>query len=514
MLPIRDSRHFIFDQLRLVLGLAWVAVFALGLSLRAEDTRPNIVWIIVDDLSPNFSCYGEKSITTPNVDRLAAEGIRFTKAFVTGPVCSISRSAMITGMYQTSIGAHNHRSGRGEIKIQLPEEIVPIPILMQKAGYYTCNGSIKTVNQAAKVGNAPRAEAPIAKTDYNFEYDPAMYDSADWSGRKEGQPFFMQVQLTGGKMRGAQPLAAKEKFEAKAMRQLNSLTDPTGVTPPPYYPRDPVILQDWASYLDSIRITDAEVGVVIERLEREGILDQTLIVFMPDHGISHARAKQFLYDAGTQVALVMRGPGIVAGQVRTDLVQQIDVTAFTLVAAGIPVPAYMQGQNMMAKDYQAKKEVFSARDRCDETVDKIRSLRTDRYLYIRNYLPKRPLLQPNAYKDGKEIIQDLRAAHEADTLSPLSEKLLFSSERPDEELYDCLDDPWQMNNLAADVTYAETLADLRVRLDAFLAKTGDPDPESEAMYDSDMTEYLKKDKHAQEIRDNIHLMKQWAAEGK
>jgi len=155
----------------------------------ASADRPNILWLIVEDMSANFSCYGETQIKTPHVDQLAAQGVQFNKAFVTAPVCSAARSALITGMYQTSIGAHHHRSGRGPVKIHLPKGIKTIPELFQAAGYYTCNGEIK---------NRP---GRIAKTDYNFSYSDTIYDGNDWSGRKEGQPFFAQIQLKGGKMR-------------------------------------------------------------------------------------------------------------------------------------------------------------------------------------------------------------------------------------------------------------------------------------------------------------------------
>ena len=189
----------------------------------AEAARPNILWIIVDDMSANFSCYGETAIETPHVDRLAREGTRFAKAFVTAPVCSPCRSALITGCYQTTIGAHHHRSGRGEQKIHLPEGVEPVPAMFQRAGYYTCIGGLG--NERGRIG----------KTDYNFEWDPAIYDAGDWSGRKPGQPFFMQVQLHGGKHRGAQP----KQYDAWAKRvfaELGSNVAASAVTLPPYYP--------------------------------------------------------------------------------------------------------------------------------------------------------------------------------------------------------------------------------------------------------------------------------------
>lgn len=461
--------------------------------------RPNIVWIFVDDMSANFSCYGETTIHTPNVDRVAAEGTRFTSAFTTAPVCSPCRSALITGCYQTTIGAHHHRSGRGELKIHLPEGVVPVPVLFQRAGYYTCVGS-PIVKRGA-----------LGKTDYNFEWGPAMYDGTDWSGRKPGQPFFMQVQLHGGKYRGQRP---NKNWEDRVRRELGSNTPTDSVKLPPYYPRDPVILQDWADYLDACRYTDKEVGDVIARLEKEHLLDDTIVFFMTDHGISHARGKQFLYDEGTHVPFVVRGPGIGRGIVRDDLVEHIDMAATSLALAGIEVPKWMQGHNLFAASYAPRDAVFAARDRCDETIDHIRSVRTARFKYIRNDLNDRPLLQPCSYKDDKAIVQRLRALHAEGKLNALQESLLFAPTRPAEELYDLAADPQELTNLAGDPAYRETLQTLRKRLADWEQATGDKGrtPEPMAMYDSDMAVYLgsAKGEKRQELLRNIKLNKDWA----
>ncbi|MCB1212030.1 MAG: sulfatase-like hydrolase/transferase, partial [Verrucomicrobiales bacterium] len=350
----------------------------------------------------------------------------------------------------------------------------------------------------------------FGKTDYNFEWDPAMYDSDDWAGHGD-KPFFMQVQLHGGKLREGS-VEARAAFKARVIAELGSATDPAKVVLPPYYPRDPVILDDWALYLDSVRMTDLHVGRVIARMEKEGLLENTLIIFMTDHGISHARGKQFLYDEGTRIPFIVRGPGIAHGAERTDLIEQIDMGALSLAAAGIPIPATMQGRDILAKDYQPREAVFAARDRCDETVERIRSVRTDRFLYIRNFLPQRPHLQPNAYKDGKAIVQQLRAMHEAGTLPSVSEELLFSPTRQAEELYEYVNDRWQVTNLAANPDYRAQLEEQRARLAKWMVDTRDPGPESEAMYDSDMAEYTKKNNP--EVERNIALMKQWAKEGK
>jgi arylsulfatase A-like enzyme len=218
-----------------------LALGVLLLGAAPQAARPNILWIVVDDMSANFGCYGEKTIETPNLDRFAREGTRFTKAFITAPVCSPSRSALITGMYQTSIGAHHHRSGRGTDKIRLPEGVETIPALFRRAGYFT------------SIGSWPITKAP-GKTDYNFEWDKADYDSTDWADRKAGQPFFAQVQLHGGKHRDGRGLSDAVR------KALGSLTPPDAVKLPPYYPDDPVIREDWARYLDAVRYTDLQVG--------------------------------------------------------------------------------------------------------------------------------------------------------------------------------------------------------------------------------------------------------------
>lgn len=479
-----------------------LALAALQAAPGAESPpRPNIVWFIVDDMSANFSCYGEKLVSTPHVDALAARGTRFAKAFVTAPVCSPCRSALITGCYQTTIGAHHHRSGRGEMKINLAGEVVPAPVLLRNAGYHT------------GIGGFGASGKRLGKTDYNFEWPREMYDGNDWSGRKPGQPFFMQVQLHGGKYRGQGPGKA---WQERVRRELGAPTDPSKVLLPPYYPRDPVILQDWADYLDCVRQTDREVGEWMARLAKEGLLENTVVFFMTDHGISHARGKQFLYDEGTHVPLVAAGPGIPKGQVVGDLVEHIDLTATSLAIAGVRPPPWMQGRDLFARDYKKRDAVFAARDRCDETIEHIRSVRTDRFKYIRNYLPNRPHLQPCRYKDEKAIVKKLRELHAAGTLDPLSEKLLFAPRRAPEELYDLQADRHEISNLASDPNHQETLVAMRSRLAEWEERTVDKgrQPEPMTMYDSDMREYLSTGGKAavEELRRNIELNKKWAAE--
>ena len=469
----------------------------LGGPIEAEDDhRPNILWINAEDMSPHFGCYGEGTIETPNVDRLALGGTRCANAFVTCPVCSPSRSALITGMYQTTIGAQNHRSGRGELKIERPENVPLVPVLFRDAGYYTANGTI---------------DGRPGKTDYNFEFDPSIFDGADWSGRDAGQPFFAQIQLRGGKLRES------ANWDRVAAEALGDLTDPDDVELPPYYPRDPLILEDWARYLDAVRYTDLEVGRIIDRLESEGILGNTVVFFFTDHGISHARGKQFLYDEGIKIPLIVRGPGIAAGVVERASIAHIDIAAASLAFAGIPLPTAMQGRPFLNDGAEPRPFVVSARDRCDETVDMIRSIRTDHYKLIVNTYNARPYLQPNAYKDHKAILIALRRLRDLGALDPV-QLLHFADRRPRYELYDLDHDPWEIHNVYDDPRHQGVAFGLRNDLDRWVAATNDLGqlPEPEAMYDSDMAVYLRQvpPARAEEIAGNIRLMKRWAAEGK
>lgn len=515
MLPFQSSAEVPGPR-----GLAWRCLWRMALLVglltvaltKAAAAPPNILWFVVDDMSANFSCYGETLINTPHVDRLAREGTRFVNAFVTAPVCSPCRSAMITGMYQTSIGAHHHRSGRGERKIHLPEGVVPIPALFQRAGYFTCIGSgLPGIDERG----LPTTNERQGKTDYNFQWDAAMYDGHDWKGRQPGQPFFMQVQLPGGKLRGNDDRSAA-KLADQAKREFGQSVDAKMVQLPPYYPRDPVLLHDWSAYLDSVRLTDLHVGRVLDRLEEEGLIEETVVIFMTDHGISHARGKQFLYDEGTHIPFVVRGPGIAAGVTRSDLIEHIDMAAVSLAAAGIALPSAMQAQDVFSSSYQPREAVFAARDRCDETVERLRSVRTEEYLYIRNFHPGRPHLQPNAYKDGKQIVQRLRELERDEQLDSLAKQLLFRPVRPIEELYRWKEDRWQVHNLADEPSWQSVLLQLRDRLDRWIVDTKDQGPESEEMYDSDMAVYLG-DRGASGrdlLQRNIDQMKRWAHEGK
>jgi arylsulfatase A-like enzyme len=499
--------------MRFVLIPFWLCLATVS----AHAGRPNIVWVIVEDMSPNFGCYGETAIKTPNVDRLADQGVLFKRAMATAPICSIFRSAIITGMYQTSTGTHHHRSGRGKLKIRLPASVVPVPKLFQQGGYHTSNVSIDEFTRSEEELKA-NDKVKIAKTDYNFEWDRSIYQKNHWATRDQGRPFFCQVQLGGGKRRGR---GNGERWPNYVRETLGSRTPASSVPLPPYLPDDPVIREDWAQYLDTCRNTDWEVGRIIQRLQEAGELENTVLFFFTDHCVSHVRNKQFLYDGGVHIPLVVRGPEIEAGTTRRDVVEHIDITATSLALAGIDLPEWIQGRNILGKRYTPRRYAFAARDRADETVDHMRSVRSERFKYIRNFLPQRPYLQPNRYKDGKPIIQAMRRLHAEGKLNEVQARIMAET-RPPEELYDTFADPFEFNNLADDAEHVNILEAMRAELDAWMIATKDlgREPESNAMFLSDMVAFGyrpgQKPATAQQaiLHRNIAQMLEWTAEGK
>ena len=419
-------------------------IFAMALffplpSVKGQD-RPNVVWIISDDLGPELGCYGYAGVATPNLDRLAAEGTRYTRAFSTSPVCSSSRTAFQTGQYQTTVGRHHHRTRNLPV---LPESISTVTGLMQQAGYFVSNGK-----------GSSKAEKRLTKSDLNFVYDArTFFDGFDWSQRAEGQPFFAQVQIK----EPHRPFVKSEKPRPAALI-------------PPYYPKHPLTRADWANYLASIEVLDQKVGDVLNRLETEGLADNTLVLFFGDHGRPHVRGKQWLYDGGLHVPLIARWPGkIQAGAVDDRLVSLLDMMPTTLAAASVNIPQ-LPGKNLLNPDEKGHTQLFAARDRCGDAVDRIRSVRTSDFKYIRNFHPEIPYLQHSGYKKMVYPVETLMKVMHA---QGRWNTLFMAKTRPAEELYDLKADPYEMKNLAASPAYAEKLVELRNAVNQWIESTGD-----------------------------------------
>jgi len=273
--------------------------------------------------------------------------------------------------------------------------------------------------------------------------------------------------------------------------KLKDPVDPARVKLPPYYPDHPIARQDWATYLDSIQLMDQYVGRILKRLDDEGLTENTVVIFIGDHGRCHIRGKQWLYDGGIHIPLIIRWPGkLKAGRVCDDLVSAIDISATVLKIAGIEPPKYMEGRVFLGPDANAERRpqvekrdyIIAARDRCDETVDRIRCVRTGRYKYIRNFMPERPYTQINRYKERSyPMLPLMKQLHSEGKLTPV-QALFMAPRKPDEELYDVRNDPYEIRNLADSAKHQKTLKKMRAILDKWIKDTSDkgqfPEPES------------------------------------
>ncbi|SIO66921.1 Arylsulfatase A [Singulisphaera sp. GP187] len=440
--------------LAMVLGTILVA----SPCLAASPDRPNILWLVAEDFGPHLGCYGTAQVWTPNLDKLAAEGVRYTRAYTTAPVCSVSRSAFMTGMYQTTIGAHNHRSHRDD-GYQLPLGVRIAPAWFRDAGYFTAN--VRTFPAGVNVTGT-------GKTDWNFSSDGKPFDSGRWDELKSHQPFIAQVNF-------------KETHRAFVSPRR---ADPAKVVIPPYYPDHPVTRDDYAKYLDAATELDAKVGRILQQLDADGLAANTIVVFMSDHGEAHVRGKQFCYEEGLHIPLIVRWPASFpvpahyrAGAVDDRLVAAIDLLPTLLVvAAGQKKPSEMQGQVFLGDRAEApRRYVFGARDRCDETVFRFRTVRDDRYRYIRNFMPERPFLQANDYKERSypvwNLIKELSAQGK---LTPV-QAVLAAPTMPPEELYDLENDPHEIQNLtdSQDPANQAVLQRLRAELERWIEESND-----------------------------------------
>ena len=394
---------------------------------KLSEGAMNVLWIYVEDTNPWMGCYGDQTVATPNIDKLGADGVRFDRAYMTSGVCSPTRSAMITGMYQTSIGAHEHYSSfsqwRGnKMEVWDPNHLTvkTLPELFRTAGYYTFNEGKEHYNFVYR--SEELYDQKGAKNGFK-----GAADGTEWTGRADDQPFFGQIQLAGGKYLDPPEVVSAEDVEVM-----------------PYYPDNDVFRKEIAHHYNTIGKLDEIVGEIMDGLEEDGLLENTIVFFFSDHGSRLPRHKQFLYEGGIRVPFIIAGPGIEANKVRKDLVSSLDISATTLAFAGIDIPHAMHGKDLFAPDFN-RDFVVAARDRCDFTIDRIRTIVTDRYKYIRNFMTDKPYMQSN-YRSDWETMKMLKDMHDRGELNDVQAKFA-SDHRPAEEFYDLENDPHEINNL-------------------------------------------------------------------
>ena len=421
------------------------------------DDRPNLLWISCEDISSHLGCYGDPFATTPNLDALASESVRFTHAFTCHGVCAPSRTGIITGMYPISLGANHMRS-----KATLPAHVKCFPQYLKQAGYYCTNQR---------------------KTDYNFHWktDDVWNESsgrAHWKNRPQpDQPFFAVFNLTV-----THESRIWEDNWRKAVKGIpeDQRHNPDKITLPDLYPDTPAVRKAHARLLDLIMVMDRQVGSLLKEIEVAGLAEDTIVIFWSDHGNGFPRAKRWVYDSGTRVPLIVRIPEKFRrpgqgdpGTTSDQLVNLIDLGPTCLNFAGVKIPSHMHGQPFAGPNIpETRQYIFGARDRIDERFDMVRSVRDRRYRYVRNYHTWRPALQQLQYAENSVVRQEMRRTHADGTLHTRAAQFL-NAPRAFEELYDLQADPWEMNNLAAAPEHAETVARLSEVCDAWQISSGD-----------------------------------------
>ncbi|MGB0598070.1 MAG: sulfatase-like hydrolase/transferase [Rubripirellula sp.] len=425
----------------------------------AANTAPNVLWISCEDISPHLGCYGDPHAITPNLDTLAGEGVRYTHAFTAAGVCAPNRSSIITGMYQNSIGTHHMRCNA-----MLPKWLKPFPMLMKQAGYYCTNNS---------------------KTDYQFREPSARTiwnesgSKAHWKKRTKGQPFFAIFNFTGCHESG---IASEGKYRSvtKDLTAAERQDSAELTTLPPYYPDTPVTREDWKRNYELITAMDAWAGGLIDELKEAGLYENTIIFFWSDHGVGLPRAKRWLYDSGTRIPLIVRIPKSLRddGQGKPNtvddrLVCSVDFAPTVLNLAGVSIPNKLQGQPFLGTNLPPKRKyVFGARDRMDERYDIIRTVRDQRFRYVRNFEPLKPYYQyMNTPEKGATMIEIRRAEQSGNLTETMA--VFSAATKPAEELYDLENDLHEVNNLADNPEHAGKLAEMRTALKYWQNEIGD-----------------------------------------
>jgi len=442
---------------------------------KAAPERPNILWISTEDISPDLGCYGDGYAVTPNIDKLAARGIRYTNVYSHSGVCAPTRSGIITGMYPTTLGTHHMRC-----KGVPPAYVKCFSEYLRATGYYCTNN---------------------VKTDYQFDPPPSAWDDssrkAHWRNRNKDQPFFAVINFTTtheSQIRNR----SKTMLERIAALKPHEKHDPDKAVLPPYYPDTPLVRKDWAQYYDIITLMDKQVANVLKQLEDDGLADDTIVWFWGDHGRGLPRAKRWIYDSGLRIPLIIHVPAkwrklampenpnaVKPGTVSDDLIAFIDFAPTMLSLAGIKIPDHIQGKAFLgSQKAESRRYIFAARDRMDEAYDLIRAVRDKRYKYIRNYMPHLSRGQDINYMNQMPTMQEMRRLNAEGRLEG-PQKQYFEPTKPVEELYDTATDPHEVKNLAGDPKYKDVLRRMQVIHAKWVRETRDmgliPEPEFDEM---------------------------------
>ncbi|TKJ38754.1 MAG: sulfatase [Planctomycetes bacterium B3_Pla] len=441
----------------------------------AKAQRPNILWVSAEDISPDLGCYGDDYAVTPNIDKIAARGVRYDNVYSHSGVCAPTRSGIVTGMYPTTIGTHHMRC-----KGVPPAYVKCFSEYLRAAGYYCTNNS---------------------KTDYQFNPPPSAWDessrNAHWRKRGKDQPFFAIFNFTTSHESQIRN-RSKGMLQRIANLKPHEKHDPAKAVLPPYYPDTPLVRKDWAQYYDVITLMDKQVGEALKQLEDDGLAEDTIVWFWGDHGRGLPRGKRWIYDSGLRIPLIIHVPekwrklampanpdAAKPGAVNDDLVAFIDFAPTMLSLAGVKIPGHIQGRAFLGgQKAKSRDYIYAARDRMDEAYDLIRAVRDKRYKYIRNYMWYVTRGQDIDYMNQMPTMREMRRLNAEGKLKG-PQKQYFEKTKPVEELYDIVTDPHEVNNLAGDPQYKSVLERMRKAHAEWVIETSDmgliPEPEFDEM---------------------------------
>jgi len=430
--------------------------------------RPNIIWLVAEDLSPVIPSFGDSTIQTPNLSRFAAEGICYDNFYSPSPVCAPSRAAIATSMYPTHIAANNMRTGPW-FATDMPEEFIrrfdhllpkgisnyealpPAGVRMfseylREAGYYCSNNS---------------------KQDYQFRCTLTAWDEtsdkAHWKNRKAGQPFFSIFNYN---------VTHESQIWARAKDSL-WIEEKADVPVPPYLPDTELGKQDVRRMYSNVKMMDHQVGELLKELEDQNLLDSTIIFWYTDHGGPLPRQKRLLYDSGLKVPMIIRFPDKRGAGTRDDqMISFIDLGPTVLSLTGI-TPAEVDGKAFLGPHKVPNRNyIYAAADRFDAQYDCNRAVRDKRYKYIKYYQPEKPMYLPVKYREQMAIMQELLRLEKSNELTT-AQAQWFRKTKPKEELFDTQTDPFELNNLAEDAKYADKLKELRAKCEAWVTSFDD-----------------------------------------
>ena len=452
------------------ISLAFLCIIVLSLAARAHaDDRPNILWVVSEDNSHHWlGCYGNEQVSTPNIDQLAAEGVRYEFAYSNAPVCAVARSTLITGRYACSIGTQNMRS-----RYPIPSDIQPFVSYLRDSGYYCVNR---------------------AKTDYNFKTDDGSHwdesgNKSHWKNCPKGKPFF--AVFNSGISHESSLFENKKKSARKngLIPEIPS-QDPASVTLPPFLPDTPEIRDDWVTYLDILAAMDKQIGDWLAELDDAGLRENTIVIYYSDHGGILPRAKRYIYDTGTHVPMIVQYPEKLAksapglpGSTSDRPVSFVDLAPTTLSLAGVDIPQGMQGRAFLGEQTQeAAPYVFLFGQRFDARMLRfVRAVTDGQYRYIRNFNPHRHRGILAGYPHSQSGWRSFYALQQAGK-TDAAQSSFWKVPQPVEELYDTQDDPWEVTNLAGDPAHAKRLEAMRAATFETMKKIRDTGLVPEAMY--------------------------------